>query len=133
MLRALNILVVTALVMSAAWVYKIKFEATVQIEQVAKMRAQIRRERDAVSILRAEWAQLDRPDRIQQLAQKHLKSKPIEVAQFDTLDKLPERPKPIVPPGTADPIGAIIEQFADEEVVTGTVRGPGSVPAQGKR
>ena len=126
-MRAINLLVVTMLVLSAAWVYKIKFEATVQIEKVSKMRAQIRRERDAVAILRAEWSQLDRPDRIQQLAQKHLKSKPIEIAQFDALDKLPERPKPIVPPGTADPIGAIIETFVDEEVVTGTV------PTQGKR
>lgn len=130
MLRALNILVVTALVMSAAWVYKIKFEATVQLEQVSKMRAQIRRERDAIAILRAEWARLDSPNRIQELAQRHLKSKPIEVAQFDTLDKLPDRPIPIVPLGTQDPIGAIIEKFADDEVVTGSVP---AAPRQGQR
>ncbi|BAT59306.1 hypothetical protein GJW-30_1_01837 [Variibacter gotjawalensis] len=130
MLRALNILVVTALVMSAAWVYKIKFEATVQLEQVSKMRAQIRRERDAIAILRAEWARLDSPNRIQELAQRHLKSKPIEVAQFDTLDNLPDRPVPIVPPGTQDPIGAIIEKFADDEVVTGSVP---AAPRQGQR
>jgi hypothetical protein len=132
MLRAINILIVTLLVASASWVYKIKFEATVQIERVQKMRVQIRRERDAIAILRAEWARLDRPDRIQALAQRHLKSKPIEVAQYDALDKLPERPKPIVPPGTADPIGAIIETFVDEEVVTGTVP-PRPAPARGGR
>jgi hypothetical protein len=126
MLRALNVLVIAALVMAAAYVYKIKFESTLQAERVSKMRAEIRRERDATAILRAEWTQLDRPDRIQGLAQRHLKLKPVEVAQFDPLDKLPERPAQIVPPGTADPIGAIIETFADTEVLNGTLADPSS-------
>lgn len=121
MLRILNTLVIAALVMSAAWVYKIKFESTLKAERVAKLRGELRKERDAIAILRAEWAQLERPDRLQPLAQRHLKLKPIETAQFDTLDQLPERPRPLVPPGTTDPIGAIIEIFADEEVLTGTL------------
>jgi hypothetical protein len=121
MLRLLNIVVVAALIGSAAWVYKIKFEATVQAEGVAKLRGEIRRESEAIATLRAEWAQLDRPDRLQELAQRHLKLRSIDVAQFDDLDKLPERPTPIVPPGTADPIGAIIETFADAEVLNGTL------------
>lgn len=126
MLRALNVLVIAALVVAAAYVYKIKFEATLQAERVSKMRAEIRRERDATAILRAEWTQLDRPDRIQGLAQRHLKLKAVDVAQFDALDKLPERPAQIVPPGTADPIGAIIETFADTEVLNGTLADPSS-------
>jgi hypothetical protein len=126
MLRAINVLVIAALVMAAAYVYKIKFESTLQAERVSKMRAEIRRERDAIAILRAEWTQLDRPDRIQGLAQRHLKLKAFEVAQFDPLDKLPERPVQIVPPGTADPIGAIIETFADTEVLNGTLADPSS-------
>jgi hypothetical protein len=124
MLRVLNILVIAALVLPAAYVYKIKFEATLQAERVSKLRAEIRRERDAIAILRAEWTQLDRPDRIQALAQRHLKLRPVEVAQFDALDKLPERPVQLVPPGTADPIGAIIEIFADEEALTGSLPDP---------
>jgi hypothetical protein len=126
MLRALNVLVIAALVVAAAYVYKIKFESTLQAERVSKMRAEVRRERDAIAILRAEWTQLDRPDRIQSLAQRHLKLRAVEVAQFDALDKLPERPVQIVPPGTADPIGAIIETFADTEVLNGTLADPSS-------
>ena len=124
MLRVLNTLVIAALIIAAAWVYKIKFESTLQAERVSKLRAEIRRERDAIAMLRAEWSQLDRPDRIQRLAQRHLTLKPVEVAQFDTLDKLPERPRQLVPPGTADPIGAIIEIFADAEALTGTLPDP---------
>jgi hypothetical protein len=124
MLRIINILLIVALVLPASYVYKIKFEATLQAERVSKLRAEIRRERDAIAILRAEWTQLDRPDRIQGLAQRHLKLRPVEVAQFDALDKLPERPVQLVPPGTADPIGAIIEIFADEEALTGSLPDP---------
>ena len=121
MLRVVNTLVIAALVIAAAWVYKIKFDSTLQAERVSKLRGEIRRERDAIAILRAEWSQLDRPDRLQPLAQKHLTLRPVDIAQFDPLDKLPERPKQIVPPGTSDPIGAIIETFADAEALTGTL------------
>ncbi|MCC7345975.1 MAG: hypothetical protein IT538_01125 [Variibacter sp.] len=123
-MRILNLLVIAALVVAASWVYKIKFEATLDAERVSKMRSEIRRERDMIALLRAEWSQLDRPDRIQSLAQRHLTLKPVEVAQFDPLDKLPERPRQIVPPGTPDPIGAIIETFADTDVLNGTLRDP---------
>jgi hypothetical protein len=119
MLRILNALVIVTLVVAAAWVYKIKFDSTVDAQRVAKLRVEIRHERDMVARLRADWAQLDRPDRIQALSQRFLTLKPVEVSQFDQLDKLPERPVPLVPPGTADPIGAIIENFADTEVLSG--------------
>ena len=61
MLRLLNIVVIAALVLAAADVYKIKFESTLQAEHVAKLRDEIRRERDAIAILRAEWAQARPP------------------------------------------------------------------------
>jgi cell division protein FtsL len=120
MLRLLNIAVIGALVLAAAWVYEIKYSSTRQAEQVAKLRTEIRRERDAIAALRAEWAQLDNPDRIQILARRHLTLKPLEGTQFDALAALPEKPVDIVPPGTADPIGALIENMVDPEVVTNT-------------
>src|SRR5262249_59550288 len=98
MLRLVNIIVIGALVVAAAWVYEIKYSSTRQAERVAKLRGEIRRERDAIAALRAEWAQLDNPDRIQNLAKRHLTLKPIEPTQFDTLDHLPEKPVAIVPP-----------------------------------
>ena len=38
MMRLLNICVIAALVLAAAYVYKIKFESTRQAERVAKLR-----------------------------------------------------------------------------------------------
>jgi hypothetical protein len=126
LVRLINLVVIAALVFAAAWVYEIKYAATRQTERVAKLRVEIRRERDAIASLRAEWAQLDNPDRIQALARRHLTLRQLDATQFDSLDALPEKVIPIVPPGTPDPIGVLIESTADAEVVTGSV--PGSVP-----
>ena len=120
MLRLINLAVIGALVLAAAWVYKIKYASTREAAQVAKLRLEIRRERDAIAGLRAEWARLDNPDRIQTLARRHLTLKPVEATQFDSLDRLPDKPVELVPPGTADPIGALIETMVDPEVVTGS-------------
>jgi hypothetical protein len=112
-MRLLHILVVGMLVMAAAYVYRIKFEATVQAEQLAKLRGEIRRERDAIAALRAEWARLDNPTRIEGLARRHLPLRQIDPLQYDKLDALPERPPLLVPPDIEDPIGALIDR-ADE-------------------
>jgi cell division protein FtsL len=108
MMRLINICVIAALVLAAADVYKIKFESTRQAQRVAKLRTEIRRERDSIAALRAEWAKLDNPARIQDLARRHLSLKPTEVQQLDRLDNLPERPPALVPVEEADPIGTVI-------------------------
>ena len=119
MLRLINLAVIAALVGAAGWVYEIKYSATRQAERVAKLRTEIRRERDAIAGLRAEWAQLDNPDRIQILAKRHLTMKPIEPTQLDALERLPEKPVELVPPGTTDPIAALIEITGDPDVMAG--------------
>ena len=123
MLRLLHMVVLAALFLAAADVYKIKYESTLQAEKVAKLRSEIRREQDMIANLRAEWSKLDRPDRIQELARRHLTLKAADIVNYDPLERLPERPIPIVPPGLADPLGALIETFADPEAVTGSVSG----------
>jgi len=124
MMRLLNICVIAALVLAASDVYKIKFESTRQAQRVAKLRTEIRREHDAIAALRAEWAKLDSPARIQDLARRHLPLKPAEPRQSDRLDNLPERPPDLVPVEEPDPIGTMI---ANPEVLD---RQPtGSVPA----
>jgi len=123
MLRLIHVLVVAALVFAAADVYKIKFDSTLQAERVAKLRAEVRRERDAIAALRATWSELDTPARLQALARRHLALKPIDISQYDALDRLPERPPQVVPPTETDPIASLIGREGD---VTA------SIPAQGR-
>jgi cell division protein FtsL len=108
MMRVLNVCVIGALVLAAADVYTIKFESTRQAQRVAKLRLEIRRERDAVAALRAEWAKLDNPARIQALARRHLQLARAEGRQMDPLDNLPERPADLVAVEEGDPIARVI-------------------------
>jgi len=123
-LRLINFIVIGALVVAAAYVYRIKFDATVQAERLAKLRGEVRRERDDIAALRAEWGQLDNPARIEALAQRYLRLRPIAPTQFDTLDQLPERPPNVIAADNKDPIGGMIENLEPAGVIDAT----GSVP-----
>jgi cell division protein FtsL len=121
-MRLLHAVVIVALVVAAAYVYRIKFESTVQAERVAKLRVEIRREREAIAALRAEWAKLETPARIQALAQKHLTLKRIEPYQFGGMDRVGDRPLDLSGAGD-DPIGAMIDSI-DTEILTGSLPAP---------
>jgi hypothetical protein len=109
-MRILNIVVIAVLILAASFVYKIKFDSTLQAETVAKLRGEVRRERDAIALLRAEWTKLDTPARLEALAKRHLALRPVEPTQFDNFEHLPERPPKVEPtqPITSDPIGAML-------------------------
>lgn len=121
-MRILNLLVIAALIAAASYVYKIKFESTLQAERVAKLHGEIRKERNAIASLRAEWARLETPSRIQGLTERHLKLAPLKSTQFDPLDHLP--PRPPETPQSTDPIAAMLSKAPDTT---------GSVPAPAQR
>jgi len=123
-LRIINFFVIGMLVLAAAYVYRIKYEATAQAEHLAKLRDEVRHERDKIAALRAEWGELDDPARIQELAQRFLKLQQIQVTQFDSLDNLPDQPPAYLRPGSKDPIGGMIEHLEQPVTVTGSVAPP---------
>jgi len=114
--------VIAALILAASFVYKIKFDSTLQAERVGKVAAELRRERNIIANLRAEWGKLDTPDRIQGLAERHLALKPMVPTQFDNLDRLPDKPPAIMQPPAQDPIGAMIGPSAPD--ATGSIPNP---------
>jgi len=138
-LRLLNLVVICGLVLAAAYVYRIKYDSTVQAERLAKLRSEVRQERDRIAAMRAEWEQLDNPERIEALAKRFLQLQPIAPTQFDTLDRLPERPLQGVAE-SADPIGGMIDDLKQPNTVgpTGSIsattpanrNGKASAPAQ---
>ena len=92
-----------ALIFAAAYVYRIKMESTARVERVLRLRAEIREQRDAIAVLRSEWA---RARRAAAPAGARGTSSGAEAdqrhANTDSLKNLPERPPSLVRPG--DPI-----------------------------
>ena len=128
-MRIIHLLVIGGLVFAAAYVYRIKMESTERTERVLRLHAEIREQRDAIAVLRAEWARLDAPLRLQGLAERHLQLKPLNATQYDSLKNLPERPPSPVKPGSPDPIGTMIntiEASSDAATVTGSL--PANAP-----
>jgi hypothetical protein len=128
-MRIIHLLVIGALIFAAAYVYRIKMDSTARTERVLRLHAQIREQRDAIAVLRSEWAKLDAPLRLQGLVERHLPLKPVAATQYDSLKNLPERPPSLVSPGEPDPIGAMIHIIdaaadADGANLTGSVPQP---------
>lgn len=89
MIRILNALSILALLGCALYAYEIKYETILYAEKLAKMKHAIERERDAIGVLRAEWAHLVRPERLQALSQKHLDLQSVALSQIVRANELP--------------------------------------------
>ena len=91
MLRLLNLLSVLVLLGAAGYAYTVKYETSFRTEQIAKAKLEIKAEQDGIGVLRAEWAFLTRPERIQKLSERYLDLGPLSLAQIDSLAGIPER------------------------------------------
>ena len=106
MLRLLHLIVIGCLIAAAVALYRVKYQSTAHVQHIAKLRSEIRAERERISWLRAEWGRLGAPERIQDLAQRHLGMKPVALVQVEEIAALPEKPV-----SSGDPIGDLIETF----------------------
>ncbi len=91
MLRILNVLAVAGLIGSAVYAYSVKYQTILFSEQIVKAQTDIRHEQDQINMLRAEWAYLVRPERIQILADQHLDLQPVNIDQIVKVTDLPNR------------------------------------------
>jgi len=91
MLRFVNICLVLGLVALAYVIYQVKYEARALDERIVVVRKEIEEERDALAVARAEWSLLNRPERIERLAEKYLNLTPAQPKQLVILDEVTER------------------------------------------
>jgi hypothetical protein len=87
------------MVLSAAAVYDMKYEAELASENIRKQEARVSQAREDISLLKAEWALLTRPARMQELLNRHqdiLNLVPMSSDHIGTLADIPD--KPVAPP-----------------------------------
>lgn len=130
MVRFLNILAISALIGSAIYAYSIKYATVFHAEEIVKLKHEIAAKQDQIDMLRAEWAHLIRPERIQALADKFLDLKPIALNQIAKPESLPAKT------AAADSIGRKLESLGLAEPTNtpadGTPKGP-ATPAHPAR
>jgi hypothetical protein len=89
MIRIFNIALLASLIGSAVWAYSIKYETIYYAEILKKLDNEIEREREAITVARAEYQLLSKPSRIQMLADRHLTLKPFTAMQVISAGDLP--------------------------------------------
>lgn len=89
MMRFMHVLAITGLIGSAGYAYSTKYEALYYAENLVKLRAKLQREREAIAVAKAEWAMLNRPDRLQGIVDRHLDLVPMNIGQLAKLSHLP--------------------------------------------
>ncbi len=123
MFRIANIIMVIALLVTAAVVYQLKYASTMEAERLANLRASIRKERDAIALMKAEWARRTSPFYIQGLVERHLDLKRLDMASVSDFSDLPAKPS-----DSSDGIGGLLEALVDEPLVTSSISRSASEP-----
>ena len=65
------ILLLLAIMAIAGWAYSINYNTLTTLDRVSELRGQIAKEREAMQVLRVEWAYLNAPDRLARLVAAH--------------------------------------------------------------
>jgi hypothetical protein len=84
-----------AVAATAFWAYRVNYAAQEALGRVEALRAEIAHEREALAILRADWAWLNAPDRLARLVALKadtLALGPMTAESFAELAELPEPP-----------------------------------------
>lgn len=103
-------LAMVAVVAAAAWTYHVNYETKRALTRVDRLHERIAAEREAVEVLRVEWAYLNAPDRLARLVAMNndrLDLVPMGPQHFDDVAAIPFPPRPAPQPsaeaGEPDP------------------------------
>lgn len=106
-MRSLTYLACVMVVMGLAfWAYRENYATQASMAQMSQVQREIAGLRDELGVLRAEWAYLNRPERLRQLVDlnfERLQLVPVESGQFLDLGHV-DYPAPPPPPEIPDDI-----------------------------
>ena len=116
--KLLNLLLVTAVLVSGFILYSLEHETRGLERQASKYQRGIDEEVENMRLLNAEWSSLTRPDRLRALAERFLGLSTLKAQQIVKLDELsahvPAEPVMNLQAEGSDPIGAIIDKMKQQ-------------------
>ncbi|GMB80654.1 hypothetical protein NN6n1_14360 [Shinella zoogloeoides] len=92
MFRTLDVVMIALMTAAATVTYSIKHQADSKLEEVRKLDAEIKLEEDTIDLLKADWALLTQPNRLNRLVkifENDLKLVPTESTQLARPNELP--------------------------------------------
>lgn len=89
MTRISTLVWMLVIVVAAFLLYQVKYEVQRVRTDIAKISRELQQERESLDVVTAEWAYLNRPERLQKLAEKHLSFQSLTVQQVADTAALP--------------------------------------------
>jgi len=109
------VLTTLAIMLLAVWAYNENHKTQQSRAEVNELRREIRGLREAISVQRAEWAYLNRPERLRELAEMNfmrLQLMPMTGAQYGSIGEI-VYPLPETPEVIEAPLGNAIEVLGE--------------------
>ena len=116
MFRTSDVILIGVMVAAAGLTFKIKYDAELKYEEVRRLEAEIRTERDTTDVLEADLSVLTQPSRLQKLVDvysEELQLRSVEPDQIGSLESLPE---------TLRQIGEIVSARPPVDAITDDVQ-----------
>jgi len=93
--RAINVVLFAAMIAGAVVTYDMKHDAEVAAADLARLQAEVAKEKETIALLKAELSLLTQPARIQSVVAAHdgyFKLVPFTPDHIGTIDEIPFRP-----------------------------------------
>lgn len=109
MIRPTSLILLILAAAAGGALFHVSFEVSELDDRLSTLNRDITSDREAIHVLRAEWSFLNQPERIEELARRHLDLSPVSGTQLTGAGTLPVRPDheliepPIDNAGNPDP------------------------------
>lgn len=122
MMRFINAALAVLVLGTAVWTYSIKYDTEKQLAEIRSLKAQIETERETIELLRADWAFLTQPERLQKLAERYQETLKLDVTTATQIVNSSELPgEPIR--DASDGIAEILAGEGLDSLTTGSTGG----------
>jgi cell division protein FtsL len=115
MLKIINGFLVVLVLVAGAILYAMEHQTRRLERQIADTTRAISQTAEDIKLLSAEWSSLTRPERIQELASRHLKLAPAAATQYVSLNELAQRMAEVrataAPADEKDMIGDLLQKM----------------------
>jgi len=97
-------LLALSIIAIAVWAYNVNYSTLTTLDRIDELRADIASEREAIQVLRIEWAYLNQPDRLARLVEKYSEELQLVPVTPEVLQQVATVPfVPTTPPAGAGP------------------------------
>ncbi|WP_274424425.1 cell division protein FtsL [Chelativorans sp. YIM 93263] len=95
MFRTSDVVLIAVMLSAAAFTYKTKHDAQAMMNRIDALETEIRLEKDAIDVLKADWSLLTQPERLQELTEiyeEELGLQGLDARQIISLESLRDIP-----------------------------------------